>query len=119
MKFTLQELLEQKALLEKHLDLVNSRIEEIEGKTEPADSGSTPVVEEDMTAVQPEPLQAATTSVVEKPPASEAFTSQLDMPAYESRATLADTRKGCFLWTGILSALAIAALTLIYILYPS
>ncbi len=107
----MQELLEQKALLEKNLDLINSLIEEIDGKT-------TPAIEAQKPAVQLAPLQAATAPAREKPPTPETSASQPDMPAYEGQMTLADTRRGCFLWTGILSALAIAAFALIYILYP-
>ena len=119
MKFTLQELLEQKALLEKQLDLINSWIEEIEGKRGRVETGPSPAVEAEKPAVRLEPLQGVAASVLEKAPATEASARQLDMSAYEGQTTLADTRKGCLLWTGIISALAIAALTLIYILYSS
>ncbi len=130
-KFTLQELLEQKALLEKHLDLINSRIEEIEGKRAPLAPGPSIIAEAEKPAVQPETgtvekpaplpvtMQAATATIEAKPPTDEATIKQMGIPAIESQATMTDTRKGCLVWTGIIGALTIAALILIYIFYPS
>ncbi len=124
MKFTLQELLEQKALLEKHLELIDSRIVEIQGETgrpQPA-----PTLPESISDKGSSP---APSPIVQQPQATLPVDAETDQPtpvvpeievqSFAGQATVGDTKKGCLLWTALIVGLGILAFILFYLYYPS
>ncbi len=133
MKFTLQELLEQKTLLEKQLELINSRIGEIRdgGSSSQPQHSPAPSIQQ-QTVVSPPPEKTAPETTIATPARQPQAPAQIaaeakefpathdpDIQAYSgSQMNLADTRKGCMIWAAIFIGIAIAIAILTYNFYP-
>lgn len=122
MKITLQELREQKALLEKQLAWLNAKIAEFEKETETvsptqAVEKPVPVLAETEVAAPEAELAPEVESITptEEPsivPGDDAF-------ALGTGTSAADTKKGCLMITVIATALVILFGVLLYMFYPS
>jgi len=113
MKLTLQELLEQKALLEKHLGWLNRKITALDAQ--PDDPVATPPPTPDL---PPEGAVVATL-VAKQEAAPVASSDDFVMPMPTSTNLAADAKQGCLLWFMGLCLICGLLVALIYFFYPS
>lgn len=130
MKFTLQELLEQKALHEKHLELINARIAELQargGQPQPepeAAPSPAPAAPTENTAPPPPPVAPAAPVAPPAEPEEEDAKKDvvLETPmgnyALDRSMTAADAKKGCVVWTVGFVVISALILIAVYFLYP-
>ena len=132
MKISLQELIEQKALLEKHLGWINRKIGELKGEAGEG-SASRLIEESDREELSTEPPSPHQDAVQSAPDTTEIATpepelvgaAEVEVPpsegAYEfsSPSSVAETKKGCLVITLVGAAIVIIIAVLVYMFYPT
>ena len=114
MKFTLKELLEQKALLEKHLAWLEGKIADLRTE-EPGSAG--------LSASQPDILPA-TQRVDENSPdrvAGNPAAEYVDVSGEfgtDPKTSLRETKQGCLIWIAAIVLISALVAVFFYILYP-
>lgn len=114
MKLNLEELREQKALLEKHLAWIDAKIAELHGaeSADTAETGKPPAAPQPVAQEEPQAAPIASQPATTTPELS-------DIEQIEAQITAAEAKKGCIIWFSVAVVAFFSLIALIYILRPS